>query len=318
VANKVGLVLVQGAESLLADRAITQVIATKADAQVITLSSDEIEVGVITDNLAPSLFGDQRVVVIKEIQDLDSECSDEIATYLENQDENLTLLLWHKGGVKGKALVDKIKKAGAEIIAAEAVKKESEKSEFVRAEFKRLNRKITTEAVQALIDSLGSDLRELSAACSQLASDVALQKTIDEEDVIAYQQGRVESTGFDVADAAAEGNTPIAIINLRNALATGTDPVLIVSALASSFRTLAKVSGASRSVKSFELAQSMAIPSWQIDKARRQLVGWSENAMARAVIAIAAADADIKGAAADPIYALERAIMTVCAARGSR
>ena len=144
VANKVGLVLVQGAESLLADRAITQVIATKADAQVITLSSDEIEVGVITDNLAPSLFGDQRVVVIKEIQDLDSECSDEIATYLENQDENLTLLLWHKGGVKGKALIDKIKKAGAEIIAAEAVKKESEKSEFVRAEFKRLNRKITT------------------------------------------------------------------------------------------------------------------------------------------------------------------------------
>ena len=38
----------------------------------------------------------------------------------------------------------------------------------------------------------------------------------------------------------------------------------------------------------------------------------------KAVIAIAAADADIKGAAADPIYALERAIMTVCAARGSR
>jgi DNA polymerase-3 subunit delta len=40
--------------------------------------------------------------------------------------------------------------------------------------------------------------------------------------------------------------------------------------------------------------------------------------MARAVIAIAGADADIKGAAADPKYALERAIMTVCAARGSK
>ena len=157
-----------------------------------------------------------------------------------------------------------------------------------------------------------------SAACSQLASDVVLQKTIDEADVVAYQLGRVESTGFDVADAALEGNTPIALINLRNALLTGTDPVLIVSALASSFRTLAKVSGASRSVKSFELAQSLAIAPWQIDKARRQLVGWSDNAMAKAVIAISAADADIKGAAADPIYALERAIMTVCTAKGSR
>ena len=59
--------------------------------------------------MAPSLFGDQRVVVIKEIQDLDGDCSDEIGDYLENQDESLTLVLWHKGGVKGKALVDKIK-----------------------------------------------------------------------------------------------------------------------------------------------------------------------------------------------------------------
>jgi DNA polymerase-3 subunit delta len=258
------------------------------------------------------------VVVIKDIQDLVAECSDEIANHLENLDETLTLVLWHKGGVKGKGLVDKIKKANPELIAAEAIKKESEKSEFVRSEFKRLNRKVSTEAVQALIDALGTDLRELSAACSQLASDVALQKVIDENDVSDYQQGRVESTGFDVADAALDGKTAIALIKLRNALATGTDPVLIVSALASSLRTLAKVSGASNGVKSFELASTLALPPWQIDKARRQLNGWSEKGLIKAVVAIAGADADIKGAAADPVYALERAIMTVCSARGAR
>ena len=313
-----GLVLIQGAESLLADRAISQIIAATKSAQVTSFSADELEVGAITDSLAPSLFSDSRVVVIKDIQDLVAECSDEIANYLENLDETLTLVLWHKGGVKGKGLVDKIKKANPELIAAEAIKKESEKSEFVRSEFKRLNRKVSTEAVQALIDALGSDLRELSAACSQLASDVALQKVIDENDVSDYQQGRVESTGFDVADAALDGKTAIALINLRNALATGTDPVLIVSALASSLRTLAKVSGASNGVKSFELASTLALPPWQIDKARRQLTGWSEKGLIKAVVAIASADADIKGAAADPVYALERAIMTVCSARGAR
>jgi len=314
----VGLVLIQGAESLLADRAISNVIATKSGAQSTIFSADELEVGVITDSLAPSLFADARVVVIKDLQDLTAECSDEVVSYLENQDENLTLVLWHKGGVKGKALVDKIKKLNPEVIAAEAIKKVSEKSEFVRAEFKRLDRKVSTEAVNALIDSLGSDLRELSAACSQLASDVALQKVIDENDVARYQMGRVESTGFDVADAALEGNTAIALINLRNALSTGTDPVLIVSALASSLRTLAKVSGASRSVRSFELASTLAIAPWQIDKARKQLTGWSESGLIKAVVATATADADIKGAAADPIYALERAIMTVCAAKSAR
>ena len=313
-----GLVLVQGAEALLADRAISKIIASNPGAQVITLSADEIENGVITDNLAPSLFSDARVVVIKEIQDLTSDCSDEVNDYLENQDENLTLILWHKGGVKGKALVDKIKKAKAEVIVVEVVKKDSEKSDFIRSEFKRLERKVSTEAVSALIDSLGSDLQELSAACSQLASDVAFSKIIDEDDVRAYQQGRVESTGFDVADAALDGKTAIALINLRNALATGTDPVLIVSALASSLRTLAKVSGQSSSSKSFELASILALPPWQIDKARRQLSGWNEIGLTKAVIAIANADADIKGAASDPIYALERAIMTVCSARSGR
>ncbi len=318
MADSVGLVLIQGAEGLLADRAITKILAANPTATTTTLIADEIEVGMITDSLAPSLFGDARIVVIKEIQDLTAECSDEIIEYLVDPDESLNLILWHKGGVKGKALVDKVKKAGAEVIAAEAIKKDSDKAEFVRSEFKRLGRKISTEAVQALIDSLGSDLRELGGACSQLASDVLDGKVIDENDVVAYQRGRIETTGYDVADAVLDGKTALALISLRNAINTGTDPVLIVSAIAASIRTMAKVSGASRGLKSYDLASQLGLPPWQIDKARRQLSGWSENALARSVITLAQADADIKGAAADPAYALERAIITISTARGSK
>ena len=318
MADSVGLVLIQGAEGLLADRAISKILATNPSATITTLIADEIEVGAITDSLAPSLFGDARIVVIKEIQDLVADCSDEIIEYLSNPDESLNLVLWHKGGVKGKALVDKVKKAGAEVISAEAIKKDSDKAEFVRGEFKNLGRKISTEAVQALIDSLGSDLRELGGACSQLASDVQDGKLIDEDDVAAYQRGRIETTGYDVADAVLDGKTALALISLRNAINTGTDPVLIVSAIAASIRTMAKVSGASRGLKSYDLASQLGLPPWQIDKARRQLSGWSENALARSVITLAQADADIKGAAADPAYALERAIITISTARGSK
>lgn len=313
-----GLVLIQGAEALLADRAISQIISASPQATITTLTADEVELGTITDSLAPSLFGDVRIVVIKEIQDLTAECTDEVIEYLTNPDESLNLVLWHKGGVKGKALVDKVKKAGAQVIAVEAIKKDSDKAEFVRSEFKRLGRKISTEAVQALIDSLGSDLRELGGACSQLASDVAAGKVIDESDVADYQQGRIETTGYDVADAVLDGKTALALISLRNAINTGTDPVLIVSAIAASIRTMAKVSGTSRGLKSFDLASQLGLPPWQIDKARRQLSGWSENALARSVIVLAQADADIKGAAADPAYALERAIITISTARGSK
>ncbi len=308
-----GLTLLQGGESLLADRAIAEIISNSPNSTITQLDSSEIEVGQITDALAPSLFGEDRIIVIKEIQDLVAEEGEEVITFLDNPEDGVHLVLWHKGGVKGKALLDKIKKAKPTIIACDAIKKDSEKSDFIRAEFKRLGRKVTTDAVQALLDSLGSDLREMSAAISQLASDVAQAQEIDEIAVAKFQQGRIETSGFDVADAALDGKRDLALLALRNALDTGTDPVLITSALAGSLRTLAKVSGASRGVKSFDLASSLGLPPWQIDKARRQLVHWTPATLAGAVVAVAQADADIKGAAVDPIHSLERAIITITA-----
>ncbi|MCX6454159.1 MAG: DNA polymerase III subunit delta [Actinobacteria bacterium] len=307
----VGITLLQGGESLLADRAISDVVAKFKGATVTILEAGELELGGITDALAPSLFGDARVIVIKEIQDLAAELGEEITAYLEAQDESVELVLWHKGGVKGKALLEKIKKVKPTVVACDVIKKDGEKSDFIRAEFKRLGRTISTEAVQALLDALGSDLRELGAACSQLAADVVGGKMIDDTDVLKFQNGRIETTGFDVADAALDGKRDIALIALRNALATGTDPVLITSALAGSLRTLAKVSGASRGVKSFELAGPLGLAPWQIDKARRQLSKWTPATLAGAVVAVAQADADIKGAAVDPIHSLERAIIAI-------
>lgn len=306
-----GITLLQGGEALLADRAISQVISKFKGATVTQLESSELELGTITDALAPSLFGDARIIVVKEIQDLAAELGEEITTYLDAQDESVELVLWHKGGVKGKALLEKIKKVKPTIIPCDVLKKDGEKSDFIRGEFKRLGRTISTEAVQALIDALGSDIRELGGACSQLAADVVAGKMIDESDVLKFQNGRIETTGFDVADAALDGARDVALIALRNALATGTDPVLITSALAGSLRTLAKVSGAPRGAKSFDLAGPLGLAPWQIDKARRQLSKWTPATLAGAVVAVAQADADIKGAAVDPIHSLERAIIAI-------
>ena len=307
----VGITLIQGGEELLADRAISEAIAASPGATPSHLSAETLELGQITDALAPSLFGDARLIVIKHIQDLASELGEEIASYLEDPDDGVHLILWHKGGVKGKALLEKIKKIKPILIAADIIKKEGDKANFVRGEFARLDRKITGEAVQAIVDALGSDMRELSSVCSQLAADVVGRSAISESDVAKFQQGRVETTGFDVADAVLEGKTDLALVTLRQALESGVDPVMIISALAASLRALAKVSGANRGAKSFELAGPLGLSPWQIDKARRQLEGWTPSTLSGAVIALAQADADIKGAASDPIYALERAVIAL-------
>jgi len=313
------LYLILGSEGALADSALLKLTAQLKDesAELTTLSASEVIVGDIADALAPSLFSERRALVIKELQDLPEDSRAEITRYLENTDPTTTVIFMHKGGVKGKALLDAIKKAKATIIACEPLKKESEKQEFVRNLFLDLGRKASAAAVNALVNAVGGDLRELSAACSQIVSDTPTG-TIDESHVEKFHQGRIETTGFDVADIALDGNLAQALITLRGAIATGTDPVMITSALASALRGLAKVSGANRNVKSFELAGSLAMAPWQIDKARRQLAGWTPKGLIAAVAAVAAADADVKGAASDPIYALEKAISEIASARNGQ
>ena len=308
--------LLLGSESALADRALSKITAELREekAEITTLFAGDVSVGEISDALSPSLFSERRALILRDLQDLVEDAKIEITRYLDQIDPTLTLVLVHKGGVKGKALLDQIKKAKPELIACDSLKKESEKEDFVKNLFLDLGRKASPAAISALVNATGTDLRELSASVSQLAAD-SPAGVIDESHVNKYHQGKIETTGFDVADKVIDGNFAESLLTLRHALTTGTDPVMITSAIASSLRGIAKVSGTNRAQKSFELAGELGMAPWQIDKARRQLNGWNANTLTAAVEAIAKCDAAVKGGAGDPVYALEQALSRICAAR---
>ncbi len=311
--------LILGSEAALADRALAKIMAElkSESAEITNLFAADTIVGDIADALSPSLFSERRGLVIRDLQDLPDDNKDELIRYLGEVDASTTVVFLHKGAVKGKALLDAIKKVKPEIIPCEPLKKEAEKVEFVRNLFLDAGRKANAGAVAALVGALGGDLRELQSAVSQIAAD-APAGVIDEAIVDKFHQGRVETTGFDVADAAVDGNLSAALVSLRSALETGTDPVMVTSAIASALRSMAKVSGTNRGSKSFELAGQLGMAPWQIDKARRQLQHWSPRGLSEAVSAIALADVQVKGAASDPIYALEKAVTRITTARSMR
>ncbi len=306
------MVLILGGESVLADRALAEALTLRGDFEKSVLDGASLDLGKFAEAVAPSLFADKRVVVVKDLQDVVSEVQEEIEEQFSHLEPNLHLIFIHKGGVKGKALLEKIKKLKPEVISCEPMKKASDKESFVKQEFARHGRKISQAAITALVDATGSDTRELAAACSQIAFDTNAGKAvIDETDIAKYYQGRIEATGFDVADATLSGDPQAALIALRNALETGTDPVMIVSALSSSIRTLAKVSGAPRNTNAFALAGSLGLAPWQIDKARRQLSKWSPALISYSTQELSRTDVAIKGAEADPRFALERAVVGI-------
>lgn len=311
--------LVTGPEQILAERAVESTLealrSVSPDVEYIRVDMETYEPGQIGMQCAPSLFGGAKCIVVRGADQAGDDTQADMLAQIENPEADVTLVVVHAGGNRGKKVLDAMKKNRARVLEAPAIKSDREKAEFATHEFRRNGRKATPEAVRALVEAVGRDVRELASACKQLIDDTT--GVIDEHVVAKYHGGKIEATGFRVADATIAGNAPEALRLLRHALASGVDPVPIVAVLAVQLRQLVKVAGAGRS-NSASLAKTLSMAPWQIDRARRALQGWDVEALGRCIQAVAAADYAVKGGGRDPEYAVERAILTICEERRGR
>ncbi|MGH8840306.1 MAG: DNA polymerase III subunit delta, partial [Jiangellaceae bacterium] len=111
--------------------------------------------------------------------------------------------------------------------------------------------------------------------------------------------------------------TADALEQLRWALETGTDPVLVTAALATAVRSLARLAGAPRGVRDADLARDLGVPPWKVRVLRGQLRGWTPSGLVRAIRAVAAADLQVKGGGNDATLALTTAVVEIGAARAA-
>jgi DNA polymerase III subunit delta len=311
------VVLVTGSEAFLAERSVRRLRdflrGEDPALEVTEIDADGYAAGELSTLASPSLFGEARLVVVSSVE----KCSDaflaDTVDYLSAPADGATLVLRHGGGMRGKKLLDAIRAGdggGIEVVCSE-LKKDSERYDFVVAEFRAAGRRATPSAVRALVSAFTGDLAELSAACRQLMADAGDE--ITEASVATYYGGRVETTAFAVADAAIAGRRGEALVALRQALASGADPVPLVAAFAMKVRTMAKVAGTRGTAA--RLAGPLGLAPWQIDRARRDLAGWDDRGIASAIESLAETDADVKGGGRDPVFALER-LVGVIAGRG--
>lgn len=332
MAENAPVTLVTGEEEFLVDRTVRELIAEARQALDADGGGDLHETegntlgqGELATLTSPSLFGGGAIVVVRAAQNAPKEVAAEITRYAKAPAPDAFLILAHAGGAKGKALVTDLKKAGVRVVERPKVTRASDRADFVKGEFRRVGRQADSGAVSALLESIGGDLRELASAVDQLAADT--DGRINAAVVARYYRGRAEATGFSVADHAVDGRLPEALEQLRWALATGTAPVLITSALANGVRLLGRVGGAAGSgggggrggsggQSSAALAGEVGAPPWKIDQVKRQLRNWRPEGVAVALRAVAEADAQVKGDSVSAGYALERAIMRIVAARG--
>lgn len=308
------IVLISGAETFLADRALG-ILRDALKEQVgeyerIEIDAANAPAGELQGQASPSLFGDAKLITLENFEKCNDESLASLLEYLEFPQESVTLVVKHGGGVRGKRALDKIRSLGDSALEVSCLplKKEQERSDFAVAELRLVGKKIEPDALRLLLQAFTENLAELSAACKQLAGDVATD-VISAAEVNKYYGGRVETTGFKIADAAIAGKYSQALILLRHALESGVDPVPILAAFTYKIRSMLKVADAQNTGQGYNGTLGMS-PA-QFDYIARDLRGWNQQVLAKMLALIAETDADIKGQARTPSYSLEKLVRSV-------
>ncbi len=310
--------LVTGGEQLLASRAVEArrdaAVREQPAAEVNRINALELGTSMLSEVVGGSLFSSHIVAIVDDVGATPPEVVDQLVSVAKDPGDELCLILVHEGGNKGKGLIDKLKKAKIETESV-APLKPWELPKFCAREAKRLKVGLGQEAADALVAAVGTDLRSLTSALSQLADDAGGSE-IDARFVTRYFAGRAEVTSFAVADAVLAGNTSLAMERLRWALHSGVAPVLVTSAMAGAFRGMGRYLDAQVSrMNDYDLARQIGVPSFRIKNYNAASRNWQQTGIAEAIKLIALADADVKGAATNADYALEKMVLGILSNR---
>ncbi|NYG60651.1 DNA polymerase-3 subunit delta [Nocardioides daedukensis] len=313
--------LVTGPEEFLNERTVVEskaaVKAIDGEAEFSEAQGGDLSLATLGELAAPSLFSSTRCIVVRQLENLPDESIEGLLGYCKDPVEDVALILVHSGGQKGSGVLNKLRKLAPVTEHKSAAIKASEFPRFVSSEVRRHGSRVDDEAADFLVQAIGQDLRSLSAAAHQLVNDFP-GESLNTEKVKRYFGGRAEAKSFAVADSAFFGRRAKAMEELRWALDGGTAPVLITSAFAGGVRGLARYVSAPRGMREADLAREVGVPPWKLRTLRDQSRAWSPTGLAEAIRAIAQADADIKGAAHDAAYTLEKLVLTVAGLRDQR
>ena len=268
------------------------------DAEIIELDASTADQYAFDEAVGPSLFGDGTIVIINNLQQADESLVDAIENFCkqaqnsENSENNFVdssatwVIARHEGGLKGKSIITRLTKAGANTITVPDLKKDDAKLNFVMSIFERHNRSVEPQAAQRLVSVLGSKTGELAALCSQLCFDYD-DNPITLDIVDRYLIADPQVTGFFVADKAVAGHAGSAVLAARTAIAQGVDAIALIGALAAKVRVIALA----MAIRNGTISSAEAkVNPWALKMAMRQLAGWNSAGVSKCLQSLAWAD----------------------------
>lgn len=320
------ITLLRGGETALVDRALGESVrgirrqAPQAD-RIVVDASDEGSANDLRQACAPTLFGEDLIVHVVDLQGGDDAFGQALAEVLSEQPDNVWLIVHHDGTAGGKRLLEAVRGAGALEVECLAVKKGKPAIEVITKEFTRQRRHATADAVHVLYEAVGHDMPMLFAAVSQLVADVP-DDPITEDHVRDYFAGVADVAGWKIAEQVWQRKPSAALESVRHAAAAGHDAgvgIMSVLAMSSALRDIIRVGGMGPGAAESDVARELGIPPWKVKLLRAQWSRWSgdQRRLAASLIELADAEAMMKGGlrpgesldAEQKLYALEKLVV---------
>lgn len=305
--------LILGDDEFLTERARLSIQKAAGEGvEVVRLKASEVSEGEIAMATSPSLFGDNRVIVISDVEKVGKELTQVLLTAVADPGPGMTLVLIYtvtaktlKGKKKPPEIVAKLRKVGEvhEVFSLYP----NELGSWATREFASHGVRPTPDVVQAVLDGVGSDLRELASAISQLVFDT--NGNVTREAVHNYYVGIAEVANWDIADAAVVSRVEAAVSTCRRALQLGASPVAIAAALANKVGAIARLYSARGD--QYSLAKDTGLAPYVVKMTQPVARRWSEDNVNKAVILMAELDAAVKGQGGDEDFAIEAAVRRV-------
>lgn len=204
--------------------------------------------GKIFDKISPSLFGDAPIVVVESFDNGNDQLQEDLLKILEDDaclGQSL-LILEHKGGVKGRKIINLATKKSAsgltKVIETPDIKWDNQKIDFVVNEFRKLGFRINQEAASKLVDSVGEDISELYGYIKQISNDVdENEKVISSEIITRYFEGHRQVEIFNVVDTILSNQKDQALMLFRLYIESGGAIQALVGVMYKKFETLVEI-----------------------------------------------------------------------------
>jgi DNA polymerase-3 subunit delta len=256
---------------------------------------DQFDVAAVIDaSTTPPFLVERRVVVVRDIGQLNASDAKRLVEYLKNPLPTTSLVLVAGGGAAPATLSKAVDSVGEVVDTAVGIGKA--RSQWLTDHLRGGPVRLDGQAAALLSAHLGEDMGRLEGLLDTLASAYGTGATVTVDDLEPFLGSAGALAPWDLTDAIDDGNPAKALAVLHRMLAAGeSHPLRVMSVLHTHYRKMLLLDGSG--VTSGEQAASLlglrsAFPAKKSLAQSRRL---GPSRIARAIRLLADADLDLRG-----------------------